>query len=602
MKKFTLPPLPILCFALLALMTGWLSPLPQLPAQFAVPGAPSEVLTARAEPPAGGLALGRTAMLSVKLRIKKPYHVNANPATEDYLIPTVISLASSGGLSFGKPIYPKAENKKFAFADKPLAVYEDEVTVRVPVTAAKSAKPGARKLNGTVRYQACDDNNCLIPTTASFTVALNVAKAGAGSSSGTVGANATTPPAGATGQTGGASTTSSATSDASAGYAMSLREQYAVPGLPTIVFLDKSGRERTDLRAGEELTHAAMLRKLGALKSGARLTANAGEETGAAGWMEKIKNASLWWQLALVFGGGLLLNLTPCVYPMIPITVGYFGAQSEGRFGKTLGLALLYVLGLALVYSSLGVSAALTGSLFGSLLQSPFAVGLVALVLGAFALSMMGLFTIQPPQFLMSRSGAKKGALGALGMGALLGIVAAPCVGPVVAALLTYVGAKADPLLGFALFFALSLGLGLPYLLLGVFSGSVKALPKSGMWLERSKKIFAVPLLVAALYYGYSAVKLASSPTQAQASEQVTLAAGGSDEKGPIQTEKPWPPATSAAIDAARRAGRPVVLDFRADWCLPCLKMEREIFSRPDVLRAADGVTLLQVDLTRAGS
>jgi thiol:disulfide interchange protein DsbD len=268
---------------------------------------------------------------------------------------------------------------------------------------------------------------------------------------------------------------------------------------------------------------------------------------------------------------------------MIPITVGYFGAQSEGRVNKTFTLALFYVLGLALVYSSLGIFAALTGSLFGSLMQSKWVVGGVALILLLFSLSMMGLFTIQPPQALMSRSGAKKGVLGALSMGALLGIVAAPCVGPVVAALLTYVGTKQNVVLGFALFFVLSLGLGVPYLLLGTFSGSIKSLPRSGPWLERLKKIFAVPILFAALYYGYLAFKPAPPATAS------TAPAPGH-----------WAPATPAAIEKARRENRPVVIDFRADWCIPCLELEEKVFSKPEVHKAAGEAVLLRADLTRA--
>jgi thiol:disulfide interchange protein DsbD len=212
------------------------------------------------------------------------------------------------------------------------------------------------------------------------------------------------------------------------------------------------------------------------------------------------------------------------------------------------------------------------------------------LVLFALGLSMLGVFTIQPPQFLMARSGAKKGAWGALGMGALLGIVAAPCVGPIVAALLTYVGAKAaelgraqGALFGFAMFFTLALGLGLPYLLLGTFSGSIKSLPKSGPWLERLKKIFAVPLLIAAVYYAYLAVKPTSAAQAAQSAGH-------------------WPAATLAKLEAAKKQGKPAVLDFRADWCLPCLKMEKEIFSKSEVLKYRDNVELLQVDLTRATS
>lgn len=493
----------------------------------------------------------------VRLTIDNGYHINANPASASYLIPVEVTMAPANGITFGKPLYPKGKETKFAFEAKPLLVYEDTLDVRVPITAGASSAATA-KLSGSVRYQACNDQACLFPTTAKFSVQR---------ASGTSVATGTTSNKEAT-LAGGESATA---------YAENLRRQYGVVGIPAIVFLDKNGKERTDLRAGEELTRSVMIEKVRALETGEPRNASTQNEGGASSWMDRLKSAPLLLQLALVFVGGLLLNLTPCVYPMIPITVGYFGGQSEGRISKTLGLALLYVLGLALVYSALGVFAALTGSLFGSLLQSRFVVGAVAVVLLLLALSMLGAFTIQPPRFLLARSGAKKGAAGALAMGALLGIVAAPCVGPVVAALLLYVGEQRSPQLGFVLFFALSLGLGLPYLLLGTFSGAIKSLPKSGMWLERSKKIFAIPLLLAALYYGYAAAKPAHSQQQTQ-----------------------WANATSAMLEDARRAGRPVVLDFRADWCLPCLELEREVFSKPDVLEAASGTTLLKVDLTHS--
>jgi thiol:disulfide interchange protein DsbD len=368
-----------------------------------------------------------------------------------------------------------------------------------------------------------------------------------------------------------------------------LRDRFGVKGLPTVVFLDASGKERTDLRAGEELTLGSMERKVAAARSGQKLAADEGS---ASDWSSRLQGAPIWLQLGLVFLGGLLLNLTPCVYPMIPITVGYFGAQSEGRTGKTFGLALLYVLGLALVYSTLGVFAARTGNLFGATMQSPWVLGFVALVLGGLGLSMAGLFTINPPRWALSRAGGKKGAWGALAMGALLGVVAAPCVGPVVAALLTYVGARGDALLGFSLFFTLSLGLGLPYLLLATFSGSAKSLPRAGAWMEKSKKFFAVPLVLAAMYYGFLAVNSVSASTPAVAAVQ----------NAQPGTHKAWPNATLAILEQARAQNRPVVLDFRADWCLPCLKMEEEIFSRPSTHEVArkNNVLLLQVDLTKA--
>src|SRR5439155_4641115 len=124
----------------------------------------------------------------------------------------------------------------------------------------------------------------------------------------------------------------------------------------------------------------------------------------------------------ILFVGGLALNLTPCVYPIIPITIGFFGGQSRGKTGRPVGLAAAYVLGMALTYSTLGVLAALSGKLFGSALQSPWILGGISAVLIALSLSMFGLYDIQPPRFVMDRAGAKTGVGGALGMGLLVGI------------------------------------------------------------------------------------------------------------------------------------------------------------------------------------
>lgn len=391
-------------------------------------------------------------------------------------------------------------------------------------------------------------------------------------------------------------------------------------------------------------------------------TANAnGASSGLSGLLHDpqtaLGSAPLWLTLIGVFVLGLGLNLTPCVYPMVPITVGYFGAQSEGRLGKTFSLALLYVLGLAIVYSSLGVFAAVSNKMFGSIMQKPYVVGAIALIFFVAALSMLGLFTIPPPQFLMSKSGAKEGALGALSMGALLGVVSAPCTGPVTLGLLAYVGTSRNMMLGFLLFFVLSLGLGLPYLLLGTFSGAIKALPRSGVWLERTKKLFAVPLLLAAFYYSYQAwhVYSVGKAQQQMVSRRqnaaefadslrkqyrvvgipaIVFVDGSGAERRDLRAgegltastmverlnklkvnarsagiqeptiaeavgkETHWPRATPEALELAKSQRVPVVLDFRADWCAPCREIEKKVFSQPAVKQAGRGVMLLQVDLT----
>ncbi|MCK4641254.1 MAG: thiol:disulfide interchange protein, partial [Candidatus Marinimicrobia bacterium] len=165
----------------------------------------------------------------------------------------------------------------------------------------------------------------------------------------------------------------------------------------------------------------------------------------------------------LIFLGGLGLNLTPCVYPLIPITVSYFGGQTAGKSGKRLLLAILYVLGIAIVNSALGTLAALTGGLLGAFMTSPIVLIAIAGILITLSLSMFGVYEFGVPSFLMNiGGGSRTGYLGALVMGLTMGIVAAPCIGPFVIGLLTYVAAKGNPLIGFSMFFTLSMGLGLP--------------------------------------------------------------------------------------------------------------------------------------------
>ena len=156
---------------------------------------------------------------------------------------------------------------------------------------------------------------------------------------------------------------------------------------------------------------------------------------------------------------------------------------------------------MSVTYSALGVFAALSGSLFGAWLQKPAVLVAIAAIVLALALSMFGLFEIQAPHFITDRTGSKSGAAGALTMGLFVGFVAAPCIGPFVLSLLTYVAAKGSAPLGFGLFFTLAMGLGLPYLVLGTVSGSLKALPRSGEWMTAVRRVFGFALVALAVYF-----------------------------------------------------------------------------------------------------
>src|SRR5512137_1723199 len=197
------------------------------------------------------------------------------------------------------------------------------------------------------------------------------------------------------------------------------------------------------------------------------------------------------------FAGGVLTSLTPCVYPLIPITVSIFGARKAGSRRQAILLSALYVLGIAVMYSALGVGAALTGRAFGSVMQNPWVMGAVALVFASMAASMFGAFELQLPAGLQARLSGVGGAgyAGALAMGLVAGVVAAPCTGPVLAAALAFVATKGSVAFGLGIMFAYALGLGLLFFLIGAFSVS---LPKSGAWMDTVKSVFGVALLAAA--------------------------------------------------------------------------------------------------------
>ena len=328
--------------------------------------------------------------------------------------------------------------------------------------------------------------------------------------------------------------------------------------------------------------------------------------------------------LLLLFAGGLALNLTPCVYPVIPLTVSFFGGQAKGETGRVFGLATLYVLGMATTYSALGVAAALSGKLFGAALQSPWVLGTVAIVLVLLALSMFGLYDIRVPTALMQKTGARSGRAGAYAMGWLVGVVAAPCVGPFVLGLLAFVAARQNAALGFLFFFVLSLGLGLPYLFLAAFSGSLTRLPRAGEWMEGVKSIFGWVLLAMAAYFlrtvlprpagdwllpavlvvaalglAFAGVKLRPPARAAAAVVFLAAAVFFIPRAVPAAATPAWRPYAETEI---RSAARPAIIDFGAAWCAPCRELDEKTFSDPRVREALERRALFKADMTRSAS
>ena len=342
---------------------------------------------------------------------------------------------------------------------------------------------------------------------------------------------------------------------------------------------------------------------------------------------------------AVAFAGGVATSLTPCVYPLIPITVSIFGARKAGTRREAIALSGLYVLGIASMYSALGVAAALTGKAFGSVMQDPWVIGFVALVLAAMAASMFGAFEIRLPQSWLARLNTVGGAgkAGAFAMGLVSGIIAAPCTGPVLGAALTYVAAKGSVAFGFSIMFAYALGMGVLFFAIGAFSIS---LPKSGPWMETVKSVFGVALLAAAalLLAGafpaarqvFSAARAAvlaaaaaaaagvlagalhasfGGPALERAAKAVGLAllvggivygAGASAARDRARSGEgiAWVGDEAAALALAKTEGRPVIIDFWADWCTACKELDKIAWADPGVRVEASRFVALKLDGT----
>lgn len=214
------------------------------------------------------------------------------------------------------------------------------------------------------------------------------------------------------------------------------------------------------------------------------------------------------WALVLVFLAGIGVSLTPCVYPMIPITLAVVGARNPDRAGPAPGLrnrvvrSSVFVAGLATMYATLGVASAALGRGFGSWMQHPVVTAGVAVLFLALAASYAGFYSMDLPSAWKARLGTRRGGLAGVALvGAAAGLVAAPCAGPVVVGVLAMVGTTGDLLLGFGLMFVFALGMGVLFFVLGLSTAALGRLPRQGAWMERVEIAFAVCFVVVATYY-----------------------------------------------------------------------------------------------------
>ncbi|PYQ14845.1 MAG: thiol:disulfide interchange protein [Acidobacteria bacterium] len=203
----------------------------------------------------------------------------------------------------------------------------------------------------------------------------------------------------------------------------------------------------------------------------------------------------------IVFAAGVLTSFTPCVYPMIPVTVTYIGGAQAGSKKRAALRTLVYVLGIALVYSALGAFAALSKRFFGQIATNPWITFGVGNVIILFGLSMLDAVVIPVPGILTRGAKGGENFLGALVMGMASGFVAAPCTAPVLGTLLIYVGSSGNVLYGASLLFTFAFGLGFLLLLLGTFAGALASLPKAGSWMVTIKKVFGFGMILVGEYF-----------------------------------------------------------------------------------------------------
>jgi thiol:disulfide interchange protein DsbD len=207
------------------------------------------------------------------------------------------------------------------------------------------------------------------------------------------------------------------------------------------------------------------------------------------------------------FLGGVLLSFTPCVYPLIPITAGYIGVNAGVTHRKGFALSLVYVTGIATTYSTLGLVASLTGTLFGRVNSHPITYIVVGIIIIVFGLSMLDLFVITLPQMVRLPTLKKQSYFSTFLLGLSSGFVASPCLTPVLGSILFYLAAKKNVVYGVSLLFCFAYGMGLVLILIGVFSAALLRLPKSGKWMSYVQKISAVVLIAMGGYFIYHGIR-----------------------------------------------------------------------------------------------
>ncbi len=507
---------------------------------------------------------GSDVRVALEVHLPEGYHMNSNKPRDPMLIPVVLTVPSPdqslpAGITVSEIVFPQPTDLTQRGADQPLSVFERNFAIGVVLKVDAGVAPGTITIPARLRYQACDETMCYIPTRAetgwTFTVGSARSAAAHADIFGTIAFGKGERPA--------------------AGVASAA--PVVAPGSRATGGSSSSGSDEIAALSG----FAEQGTTFGYLSSGDFLTFIHNAENGIRekGMLEGRGPLAI---LLIVLLGGLALNLTPCVLPMIPINLAIIGAGAQAgsrQRGFLLGLA--YGAAMAVVYGVLGLIVVLTASSFGTINASPwFNLG-IAVLFVFLGIAMFDVINIDFSRFSNNlQVGGNRGSMVlAFTMGGVAALLAGACVAPVVIQVVLFSSNlyAAGTTAALALPFVLGVGMAIPWPVAGA---GIAALPRPGAWMNRIKQAFGVVILGTAVYYGYEAYGIFANrwvdASEVSSSVEEKLKAG-------------WQPSLVDGLALAARENKPVLIDMWATWCKNCLVMDKTTLEDPTVNQALSG-------------
>lgn len=533
--------------------------------------------------PFTSLQPGKIYPAALLLNIDDGWHINSAFPEQEYYIGAKLTFDTVPGLIPSDLKYPKAHT--ILLLDEEMSVYDGKTAIYFNIKITDDAPLGDLSMPLTFTYQPCDNKVCLAPETEEIDFIITVGEEGKPIAS--------------------------------------------------------------DIFAGVDIDEAKPEEQTGQA---------AQDDSKLAEVIEKYGFWGYFMALGLAFLAGLLLSFSPCTYPMVPITVSIFAGQDRGVFRGFI-MSLFYVGSMAVMYGIMGLIVSLVGGVFGAWLANPIIVVAIAIVFVIFSLSMFGLYEINLPSSFRQKIGSAKnkgGIAGPIILGVVAALVVSPCVGPFVAGILLYIATYGSPVFGFLTLFVFAIGLGTLYIIIGTFSSSISKLPGAGEWMDQIKKFFGFVLLLMALYFLRTVISPDVSAILAGLLFLALAVFGGgldrlSSDSGFFlrlkkfvgilafiaglyliigsmlaqgfifpavtewmpsmnvnsQAEKhliPWETDLQQGLDRAKTAGKPVLIDTWATWCVNCRVLDEKTFNNPRVASEAERFVPLKIQLEKAGT